>query len=153
VGAIGVHKPLKDGGYAITYTLTGGMTMRIPHPPEGFNPLTASGEELEEYAIPPRPADPESLGEWEEEMMEYQAPTSPTAPACRISAETELSSLELGPQQMSTGEEEESEYSYWTSPIWSGYVALDPPTRVALWQFKEATLRPKYIPIAVNEVK
>lgn len=54
---------LDDGG-KIYFYLIDGVEHKFPVPPDGFDPLTASDEQLETYGFPPRP-DKENIDEYE----------------------------------------------------------------------------------------
>jgi hypothetical protein len=44
------------------------LPMQLPAPPDGFNPLTATSDQLVMYGFPQRPTDQESLKNWENVM-------------------------------------------------------------------------------------
>lgn len=75
VGAVSVKldydhiEELADGGKIYVYTIDG-QTHKFPVPPEGFNPLTATDEQLETYGFPPRPDEQnaEDYADWVEIM-------------------------------------------------------------------------------------
>jgi hypothetical protein len=52
-------------------------TVEVKAPPAGWNPLTASPEELNAYNLPPRPADPAALQRWVDLVTktQWQPPT------------------------------------------------------------------------------
>lgn len=56
---------LPDGGHIYTY-LVRGVEHHFPVPPEGFDPLTATDEQLETYCFPRRPVarDAEAMEAW-----------------------------------------------------------------------------------------
>ncbi|MFT3866771.1 MAG: hypothetical protein QM729_21120 [Solirubrobacterales bacterium] len=68
----GETEALPGGGTVTIYHPEGGMTLRLPTPPESFEPLSASDRELEEYAFPPRPEGATELSEWEGQMRAYK---------------------------------------------------------------------------------
>jgi sorbitol-specific phosphotransferase system component IIA len=61
---------LSGGGTVAIYLGAEGMRYEFPRPPEGFNPITASDEELEEYGYPERPAGGAAREDWETAMSE-----------------------------------------------------------------------------------
>lgn len=62
---------LQNGGQEYIYDVDGVKNI-FPVPPKGFNPITATDEQLKEYAFPPRPNDPDALKVWENEMSHYK---------------------------------------------------------------------------------
>ncbi len=75
---------LPDGGYIYTYIVRG-VEHHFPVPPDGFNPLTATDEQLETYCFPRRPVtrDAESMEAWYELIGNY---VSTPVPAISVSA-------------------------------------------------------------------
>lgn len=65
-----------DGGENYTYNVNGDTTV-FPVPKKGFDPLTASDEELEENAFPARPKDAAALNRWEDTMKYYKETVTP----------------------------------------------------------------------------
>ena len=41
-------------------------------PPDGWQPLTASDEQLTLYDFPPRPTDPDELAQWNDDYSNFQ---------------------------------------------------------------------------------
>ncbi|MCL4474290.1 MAG: hypothetical protein M1455_10200 [Actinobacteria bacterium] len=59
---------LSDGGKIYTYSLDGNL-VREPTPPAGWNPVTASDDEIKQYGpLYQRPSDPAKLQEWSAKM-------------------------------------------------------------------------------------
>lgn len=67
-----------DGGKKYTYYIEG-VANHCYVPPTGFNPLTASDEELARYYFPPRPdaAEEESYAQWVDLMSNYKGTPEP----------------------------------------------------------------------------
>lgn len=72
-GEAGVGSPVVEpgpgGGSILRYTLGDGSSVWLPHPPAGFDVMTASNSELETYGIPARPAGGVAEEEWIEEFQ------------------------------------------------------------------------------------
>ena len=66
----------EDGGKDVVYVIDG-IENHCLVPPAGFDPLTASDEELEKYCFPPRPEDKNDLTDWEYEMSFYRSMPEP----------------------------------------------------------------------------
>lgn len=62
---------LSDGGKIYVYYIDG-IENDFPVPPEGFNPVKASDEDLATYGFPPRPTEGEELAEWTKNMSAYK---------------------------------------------------------------------------------
>lgn len=62
---------LSDGGKIYVYYIDG-VENDFPVPPEGFNPVRASDEDLATYGFPPRPTEAKELAEWTENMSAYR---------------------------------------------------------------------------------
>jgi hypothetical protein len=68
---------LPGGGSNYAYASMNGV---IPHavvPPQGFDPLTASSVQLQEYDYPPRPSDPSQESFWEQLVTATRTPPEP----------------------------------------------------------------------------
>jgi hypothetical protein len=65
-----------DGGEKYVYSIDG-IDNVFPVPPSGFNPLTATAAQLEEYGFPPKPIDPTDLQNWTEIMKNYKETVTP----------------------------------------------------------------------------
>jgi hypothetical protein len=109
-------RKLPDGGTATVYELADGTRIELPNAPVGFDPATASAEELEEYGIPPKPSGAEGAAEWEEiwGAMERGEGEAGVEPIC----ETEDSSEP--PIEGATAEGQDQE-----NRIWSGFLASE----------------------------
>jgi len=105
---------LPGGGKTAIYHAAGGLTYEFPEPPNGFNPVAASAEELETYGYPERPSEPKALEEWESEMSEVTG----FAPAMACSGFPRQGPENAGLIGAVNGETI-------TSQNWSGYIALD----------------------------
>lgn len=105
-----------DGGSSYKYQVEEGSpeTVTYGKPPQGFEPLKASAEELEDYAFPPRPDTDSGLKQWEEMVSKYKT----TAPPIGCTGK-------VGPSLDPA--EGEVEYSTLVaSQNWSGYIANAP---------------------------
>ncbi|MHB8262196.1 MAG: G1 family glutamic endopeptidase [Acidimicrobiales bacterium] len=67
---------LPGGGSLYTYDVNG-STQEYPVPPNGFDPLTATASQLQEYGFPPRPADPGGLAQWRSVWSHYRSTPTP----------------------------------------------------------------------------
>ncbi len=69
---------LPDGGKIYTYNI-GGVINQFPVPPKGFNPITATDEQLETYAFPARPDknNNEDYQSWLSLMESYKFTSAP----------------------------------------------------------------------------
>jgi hypothetical protein len=89
----------------------------IATPPKGFNPLTASDQDLEYYGFPPRPneiAAPKALATWQKAMA---------ASKTRVTPVLEVSRNSSSPAKMNTGSVPTGGGAGpATSPSWAGYV-------------------------------
>ncbi len=104
---------LPGGGTLYTYETANGETYKFPQPPEGFDPLTATAAELEEYALPPRPSTSEKAA-----FAAWKVATSGSAAApgtCMSTTGTEEDDSEGG-----------AGAGVKTGNTYSGYEALDP---------------------------
>jgi len=70
-------KALPNGGSRYTYTIDG-QEIYMLAPPEKFNPIEATDEQLKEYGFPNRPTNPDDLKSWDEEMRNYKSTPIPT---------------------------------------------------------------------------
>lgn len=104
-------KPLSDGGKEYIYA-AGGVTMVHRVPPAGFNPLTASDDELDYYDLPRRPAAGPALDHWKD-MMIHQKMVAP--PPYLVGSH--VSTLVLSRGSIPSGGSGDQSYN------WSGYVA------------------------------
>ena len=71
--------PLPGGGSLYTYNYPGGQVDQVPVPPTGFDPATASAEELATYDSPPRPSQSGQLVTWQTAMSAYRGSVAPTS--------------------------------------------------------------------------
>jgi hypothetical protein len=119
-GAVrGTRKPLGEGGSVTMYRLGDGLTVELPEPPPGFDPLTATSEERAQYGIPAKPEGGEALEEWEEEMGAYgRATWKGTDALCNTGVES--SSTPEGP-----GQSESEEAGPLSIANWAGFAAFD----------------------------
>jgi hypothetical protein len=78
-GATGDVESLDDGGELVSYAGPAGTTVVFPQPPAGFDPETATDDELSVYGFPPRPTDPNLLGRWHEDVGSVQEVAPPDA--------------------------------------------------------------------------
>lgn len=69
---------LEDGGKIYTYIIDG-VVNKFPVPPQDFNPLTASNEQLSTYGFPMRPTtrDAEAYSNWLELVADYDSTPVP----------------------------------------------------------------------------
>ena len=94
----------------------------IAAPPQGFNPLNASDQDLEYYGFPPRPNEveaPKAFARWQKAM---------TASKLRVSPKLEMTNNFAGPAKMKAGAAPSSG-SASTSYNWSGYVNTNGVTK------------------------
>ena len=66
----------EDGGKDYVYIIYG-VENHCLVPPEGFNPLTASDEDLKKYCFPPRPSEKSELQNWENNLKHYKSTPTP----------------------------------------------------------------------------
>jgi hypothetical protein len=83
-----------DGGKDYQYLIAGEIT-HMPVPPDGFRPESASDSLLERYGFMPRPAKPEDLAVWTEDMLSYQY--TPIPELCQMSTPEKADLMVLGP--------------------------------------------------------
>jgi len=70
---------LPDGGSEYVFSGSDPSTsLKIPVPPSGFTPLTATPVQLEEYGFPPRPSGGPALQNWIQAMQAYKGTPTPT---------------------------------------------------------------------------
>jgi hypothetical protein len=119
-------KPLPGGGTVAIYHGFEGEEIRFPSAPAGFNPKTASEEQLENYGFPPKPPASESaaLKSWEETVGEVNQTAA--AGGC----------MEVGDNQPEFAAQASA--SGGGEPLYnginSGYVALDPNGSATQWR-------------------
>lgn len=77
-----VHS-LPDGGKAYVYNING-IDNVFPVPPKGFNPLTATDAQLQEYGFPTRPKDSKKLAIWQNDMSHYKQTPIPNVSMTQI---------------------------------------------------------------------
>ncbi|MGA7315489.1 MAG: G1 family glutamic endopeptidase [Silvibacterium sp.] len=95
----------------------------IAAPPEGFNPLDASDQDLEYYGFPPRPdqvAAPKAFASWEKAM---------TASRIRVEPILEVTRNSAGPAKLMAGTPAPADGGAATSSNWSGYVNTNGVTK------------------------
>lgn len=107
---------LPDGGKMDWYDGSG--SPRVPVPPTGFEPSTASDDELALYGFPPRPVEPDALASWNAEMLAWK-PT-PDAGLCQLSQA-------LGSAAMAAPSTTSTDWAH-VGLNWSGYVAKQTTT-------------------------
>lgn len=69
-------RDLPDGGKEYVYNIDG-IENVFPVPPENFNPLTATDEQLKEYHFQDKPTEPEALSQWKDVMSHYKKTAEP----------------------------------------------------------------------------
>jgi len=106
---------LPDGGKAYIFYIDG-VKNKYLVPPEGFNPLTATDEQLEEYCLPPRPKDEKGLTEWQNNIIYYKRTSS--EPKLKIIRHISQKSDNMAVNEISTSNLTASNYP---SQNWSGY--------------------------------
>ena len=99
---------LVGGGTAYVFCLNG-STARSFRTPTGFDPLTATDDQLRTYGFPPRPSDSKSLSEWQS-VMEAWEPMTGTPSLTVTDAQAAIIS----------------------NPIWSGWIAEPVDTFVSV---------------------
>ena len=67
---------LDDGGKIYIYYIDG-VENAFPVPPDGFNPVDASDEDLATYGFPPRPSNEADLIAWKKDMSYYKGTPIP----------------------------------------------------------------------------
>jgi hypothetical protein len=67
---------LTGGGSRYDYSVDG-SAVHAPVAPPGFDPLTATDAQLDEYGLPPRPKDLASLDGWTQQMTDLHMVTPP----------------------------------------------------------------------------
>jgi hypothetical protein len=90
-------QPLPDGGNDYIYNIDGHE--HIYHvPPAGFNPLTATDAQLDEYGFPARPLDPVQLEQWKKGMSYYENTPIPDVIQIKtLNSKVETSNSNLSP--------------------------------------------------------
>jgi len=106
--------PLADGGSSYHYDIYGSQASVLV-PPAGFNPLTATSAQLNEYGFPPRPTDPSALQQWQAEFRNYSGAANPPPFLAGSNITTQTGPV-LGSDPITAGTT--------TSSNWSGYVIL-----------------------------
>ena len=66
----------EDGGKDYVY-IVDGIENHFLVPPEGFDPITATDEELSRYCFPPRPSSSAQLKQWENQVKNYKVTPPP----------------------------------------------------------------------------
>ena len=66
----------EDGGKDYVY-IVDGIENHFLVPPEDFNPITATDEELARYCFPPRPTTEAGIKQWENQMKNYEITPPP----------------------------------------------------------------------------
>ncbi|HTR76400.1 MAG TPA: G1 family glutamic endopeptidase [Solirubrobacterales bacterium] len=105
-----------DGGSSYTYQVEEGSpeTVTFGKPPQGFDAVKASAEELEDFAFPPRPTEEPALANWEEMVSKFETTAPPIACSGKV-----------GPS-LSPAEGEVEYSTLAASRNWSGYIANAP---------------------------
>ncbi len=67
-----------DGGQLYTYDLPDGSVLSVPYPPEDFDPITATAQQLAQYDIEPRPIEAAALEAWNATYSDYDRPSEPS---------------------------------------------------------------------------
>lgn len=68
---------LPDGGNIYVYEIDG-VEHWLPVPPDGFSPIKATDEQLEQYGFPARPTKKSDLADWTEMMSSYKKTATPS---------------------------------------------------------------------------
>lgn len=108
----------EDGGKDYVYIING-IENHCLVPPEGFNPLTASDEELARYCFPPRPNDKTELQHWENNMKHYK---STPEPGTKLSYKVETVDSNAFKLNDTLTSSIRSSSSVYNSDKWSGYM-------------------------------
>lgn len=105
---------LPDGGKVYVYNIDG-VENRFPMPPEGFDALTATDEQLRIYGIPPRPNkdNADDYLSWVEVVDGYDFKPTPEINVLRHQSDSPSSSSQTKLKSVATD----------TTNIWSGYVS------------------------------
>jgi hypothetical protein len=109
---------LADGG-RIDHFQSDDGTVDVPVAPNGFDPLTASADDLDTYGLPPRPEDPDSLADWTAQMTQW--PRTPDAGLCE---ESVVNRAAMGHHASSSG----AIFTIENSSNWAGYSVSTPGT-------------------------
>jgi hypothetical protein len=112
-GTAQIQQQLKPNELA---TNVAGVTT-IAAPPKGFNPLTASDQDLEYYGFPPRPdqiAAPKAFATWQKAMSASRSRVRPILDVTKNMASPATMQAAAAPPSGNAGPA--------TSPNWAGYV-------------------------------
>jgi YD repeat-containing protein len=118
---------LPDGGTESDYAFSDGWTLSVPTPPAGFDPLTASASQLDEYDFPARPTDSTELSDWTAAMSNYQSGSD-------LAPDPSLSFAASTPASVAY---RESKLPY---SNWAGYVMGTPNGTKRLYDGAQATV-------------
>ena len=110
---------LDDGGRIYVYYIDG-IKNSFPVPPDGFDPLTASDDDLSTYGFPPKPSDQSELNEWTELMETYSGTPIPRIVRTDVCFNHSRTAVDSADQE-SQGENNRLSTSYSTN--WSGYIS------------------------------
>jgi hypothetical protein len=114
-------KSLTGGGNLYIYDVNGNI-QEYPVPPKGFDPLTATASQLQEYGFPARPTDPTGLEQWRSIWSHYRS--TPTPDVWSVPQGEGLGSSP--PQNPITGIINIATNSTEFSQNWSGWEATPP---------------------------
>lgn len=109
---------MSDGGNIFNFKSTN-IDVQFPVPPSGFNPLTATDTELDEYGFPTRPTDSERLSVWTDVMKHYKRTLQPETIQLLNRNQTEVAKSTDQPWAGYTSSEVNN--SPWVS-VWGEYI-------------------------------
>ncbi len=109
----------EDGGKDVVFIIDG-IENHCLVPPEGFDPLSASDEELERYCFPARPEDTSEVREWISKLAHYRSTPEPELTVTWVTprVDEEIKKISDGSNVMTKSQ---TSYSVRCSRIWSGY--------------------------------
>jgi hypothetical protein len=118
-------KSLSDGGYDYIYNIDGHDN--IYHvPPHGFNPLTATDAQLDEYGFPARPSDPDQLKHWENIMSHCKSTLIPDVVSMKVNSSPLASTGNVTSnktfESLNTAINSNTSLFEQNSSNWSGYI-------------------------------
>ena len=102
------HASHPDGSNSYTYDLSNGITISEITPPNGFNPLVATDQELEQYGFPARPTSADALSTWTNVMRHWKNAPAPsldfTGPSSGTAGHATSTSSSASPSQYAAGQ-------------------------------------------------
>ena len=113
---------------------TSASVPQLPSPPAGFNPLTATNQELQKYGFPTRPIDSTALNQWEYVMSRakyYGKPIQTPSNTNSFGLQNPITYNALWAGYVTTGADNNSatytqSSGYWTQPDYQDWWYGDP---------------------------